>query len=71
MESLHDCSKLKPCKHCGREVRIREVRNNLFNGWISANTPSTYMIRCQCGIQTKEYKSKAGLIACWNREVKS
>jgi len=69
MEHLLSSSVLKPCRHCGREVKIREVMNYSGAYLMCRIGEPRYVIRCKCGIQTKEYKSKSGVIKCWNREV--
>lgn len=69
MESLLPCSVLKPCRHCGRMAQLREITDRSIVYFTCSFEKPRYVIRCKCGIQTKEYRSKSGAIKCWNREV--
>ena len=66
-ESIENSQILKPCRYCGREVKIHRVQEM---SWSVYKLADQYQIRCQCGIQTKCYKTRSGVIKCWNREVK-
>lgn len=62
-------TQLKPCKHCGRVPSLREVAVDTKQSPYNRGT-TLYRVKCLCGIQTKDYKSKSGVIKCWNRVPK-
>lgn len=56
---------IKPCPFCGRETKIREVRDALLYG-----PRPVYTVRCgSCNAGFPRAKSLKALVERWNRRV--